>query len=247
MLPDRHLRWDGCYNIRDLGGLPIEDGGETRYRVVVRADNVTMLSQAGWEDLAEYGVRRIVDLRHHEELDDDRPHSAGIEVIHAPTVPDSDVFLEIDKLLAGVTDVAEWRRRNYLLILEQAAPNFARAVTAVARAPEGAVLVHCAGGVDRTGLVTALLLRMAGVGTETVATDWAHSEQNWAPLIGEWVDSAPDEAERGKRQMLSSMPAAAMRAVLAELEEQHGSARDYLLTAGARRQDLDDIRDRLRG
>ena len=60
----RTLRWDGCCNIRDLGGLPTEDGRETRFRVVVRADDLALLSPSGWDALLAYGVNRIVDLRH---------------------------------------------------------------------------------------------------------------------------------------------------------------------------------------
>ena len=50
-MPERTLLWDGCCNIRDLGGLPTADGGETRFRAVVRADNVRLLSNEGWRDL----------------------------------------------------------------------------------------------------------------------------------------------------------------------------------------------------
>lgn len=51
--PDRILRWDGCVNVRDLGGLPLEGGGETAYRVVVRADWLPGLSdEAALERLA---------------------------------------------------------------------------------------------------------------------------------------------------------------------------------------------------
>ena len=242
----RDLLWDGCRNIRDLGGLPTEDGGETRFRAVVRADNVTLLSEEGWQALADYGIRRIVDLRHAEELEEDRPHKAGIDVVHTPTVSDSSVFAEVDKLLAGITDHAAWRRANYLEILRRAAPNFGRAVTAVARGRDGAVLIHCAGGVDRTGLVSALLLRIAGVGIDTVAADWAESEQNWAPAIQPWLDAAPTDEERAKRKFLSVMPAGAMRDVLVELEARHGSARRYLVEAGVAEPDLDEIRSRLR-
>ncbi len=59
----RELVWDGCVNVRDLGGLPTEDGRVTRFGAVVRADNVRRLSDAGWEALAGYGIRRIIDLR----------------------------------------------------------------------------------------------------------------------------------------------------------------------------------------
>ena len=63
----RALSWEGCCNIRDLGGLPTEDGAETRFRAVVRADDISLLSSAGWEALAGHfpalpGARQIFDM-----------------------------------------------------------------------------------------------------------------------------------------------------------------------------------------
>ena len=65
--PERILRWDGCVNVRDLGGLPLAGGGETAYRVVVRADWLPGLSEAGRQALVEYGVSLVVDLRSERE------------------------------------------------------------------------------------------------------------------------------------------------------------------------------------
>ena len=39
-MAERVLEWEGCVNVRDLGGLPTEDGGETRRGAVVRSDTV---------------------------------------------------------------------------------------------------------------------------------------------------------------------------------------------------------------
>lgn len=236
----RALSWDGCCNIRDLGGLPTEDGGETRFRVVVRADDIALLSAAGWESLAAYGVRRIVDLRH-----EDPPYEAPVEVVRVPVLDDPGIR-EADLLLAETDDPVEWRRENYLFLLDRFRHNFGRAVAAVAAGADGPVLVHCAGGVDRTGLVAALILRVAGVGIDTIAADYAESEASWAPSVGAWIEEAPDEAERRKRRLLSAMPAAAMRGALLELEHRHGSSRDYLLGAGVDASRLDDLRGRLR-
>jgi protein-tyrosine phosphatase len=119
-------------------------------------------------------------------------------------------------------------------------------VSAVANGRDGAVLIHCAGGVDRTGIVSALILRVAGVGIDTVAADWAESEQNWAPAVQPWIDGAPTDEERTKRKLLSVMPPGAMRDVLVELEAQHGSARRYLAEAGVLDSQLDELHDRLR-
>jgi protein-tyrosine phosphatase len=240
LLRSRHLLWDGCCNVRDLGGLPTEDGAETRFGVVVRADDLTLLSPEGWEALRDYGVGRIVDLRHEHE-----PYEAPIETVRLPLY-DAESFLEVDELLAGELDPVVWRRRNYLFFLDRFPRNFARAVGEVAQSRDGAVIVHCAGGVDRTGLVSALLLRVAGVGIEAIAEDYAESEANWAPTVGDWIAEAPDETERIKRRLQAVMPAPAMQDVLVELETRHGSADRYLVEAGLEPGDLDRVRSRLR-
>jgi protein-tyrosine phosphatase len=237
----RTLRWEGCCNIRDLGGLPLEDGGETRFGVVVRADDISLLTEAGWGAVAHYGIRRIVDLRHEDE-----PYEPPVERIRVPLL-NPGAIREVDELLADVDDSAEWRRRNYLFFLDRFADRFGRAVSAVAEPADGPVLVHCAGGVDRTGLVVALILRVAGAGIDTISADYAESEGNWAPLVGQWIAEAPDEAERRKRRLLAVMPAEAMSDVLVDLEREHGSSRAYLTRAGVDAADLERLRERLRG
>jgi protein-tyrosine phosphatase len=237
----RTLTWDGCCNIRDLGGLPTEDGGQTQLGVVVRADDVSLLSEDGWRALADYGVRRIVDLRH-----EDPPCEAPVEVVRVPLL-DADSIRDVDELLLAVDDPVVWRRRNYLYLVNRFPENFARAVEAVAVPADGTVLVHCAGGVDRTGLVAAFLLRLAGVGVDTIAADYAESEASWAPTVGEWIEASPDDAERRKRRLLAVMPAAAMREVLVEIEHGHGTVEDFLVGHGADAGRLQLVRERLRG
>ena len=84
-------------------------------------------------------------------------------------------------------------------MLETFHANFARAIGAVAQAPEGGVVVHCLVGRDRTGLVAALLLRVAGVEASAVAADWAESEANLAAELRAWV-AAAERASRAKAQ-----------------------------------------------
>jgi protein-tyrosine phosphatase len=245
----RQLTWDGCVNVRDLGGHPTEDGGETRFRAVVRADSVRGLSDEGWEALVDYGVRRIIDLRWHEELAEDPPRELPVEVVHIPLLGgrEDGIGREIDALLEEVRDPAVRRSLMYLEFLRRYPENFAAAVTAVARAPEGAALVHCAGGVDRTGLVSALLLRLAGVAPEHIGDDYAASEANWAPRTAVWIDEAEDEGEREFRRFLSRMPPQAMLRVLETLDAEHGGVAGYLRASGMADEELERARVRLRG
>ena len=64
---ERHLRWDSCLNVRDLGGYPTADAGETRWRAIVRADTLGRLTPVGSDALLAYGVRTVIDLRHAAE------------------------------------------------------------------------------------------------------------------------------------------------------------------------------------
>jgi protein-tyrosine phosphatase len=246
-LPERHLAWEGCLNVRDLGGHPTEDGGETRFGEVVRADSIRQLSDEGWAQLTGYGVSRIVDLRMDAERAEDPSEETPVEVLHLPFFhEDDEVFREVDAASLAAPDYATATRDVYLIFLEHFRENVAAAVKAVARAPEGAVVVHCAGGKDRTGLVTALLLKLAGVSDADIAEDYALSEERLKPRHDRWLAEAETEAERERLRRILVTPAESMLGVLQELENRYGSVQGYLQAGGLTEEDIEHIRRRLR-
>jgi protein tyrosine/serine phosphatase len=244
-MTERVLAWEGCLNVRDLGGHPTAAGDVTRFGAVVRADSVQHLTQAGRQALLDYGVRTIVDLRRPDERASDVPLGLPVELVHVP-IDDwrqdeiHRVWREGDEDEAGI-------RAAYGIMTESLAANFAQAVEAVAEAAEGAVVVHCFAGKDRTGLTCAMLLRLAGVGIEDIAADYGLSGENIRSIIGPWADSAPDDRERALRLRIGSSPPRVMADVLAGLEERHGDVRGYLLDAGASPDTLERARGRLLG
>lgn len=241
------LVWDGCLNVRDLGGLPTEDGGRIRDGAVVRSDNIRRLTDDGWRALRNHGVERIVDLRWPEELAEDQPRDVDIEVVHISVlgeVYDPDYVAELDEHLFSVSEIADHYAWSYLDFLERYRDRFGRAVAAVADA-EGTVVVHCLGGKDRTGLISALLLRLAGVALETIGRDYAASGPNLEPRSVKWIAEAPDETEREKRRLLSTTPADGIVRVLEELERRYRDVDSYLRAAGVTDQQLDRLRERL--
>lgn len=249
-LASRTIAWDGCVNVRDLGGLPTEDGGRTRPGVVIRADNVGRLTSAGWQTVRDHQVVRIVDLRWPEEIADDPPRAVDIEIVAVSVLGESmhhdmDYLRELDAHLDGVDDAADHYAWSYVEFLERHRERFGRAVAAVADA-EGAVVIHCMGGKDRTGLVAALLLRLAGVGTADIAEDYALSGPNLAATLQAWLDQAPTEQIRRRREKLGQTPAGAMHRVMATIEQRYGSVAAYLDAAGVTTTQLDRLRMRLR-
>jgi protein tyrosine/serine phosphatase len=247
-LIDRALTWDGCLNVRDLGGHATEDGAETLFGAVVRADSIRQLSEDGWRDLVHYGIETIVDLRFHSELDADPPRDVHARVVHVPVFPEPDEheWREIDELAQAAPTDAEATRTVYHELLHRRQPHFAEAVRAVADAEPGGVLVHCTAGKDRTGLVAALLLRNAGVPVRAIGDDYALSEHFLADATRAWVEAATNDVERRWRRRLSRTPAAAMMGVIDEVERVHGSVPAYLRGGGADDVVLARARERLR-
>lgn len=235
--------------MRDLGGLPTRSGGVTRSRAVVRADNVRRLAGAGWEAALRHGVRRVVDLRFAGEVPGEPPPPADLEIVEISLYGRRDPVLAaaFDCALREAEDVAAVFAQGYVDALGRNASAFAEVLASIAGAGDGAVVVHCFAGKDRTGLVAALLLAVAGVDDEAIATDYALSEPNVSTLFARWVSAATDEDERRLRTRLLQSPAAAMLGVLEWLREAWGSPEAYLADAGLDRHDLRRLRKRLGG
>jgi protein-tyrosine phosphatase len=239
----RDLLWDGCLNVRDLGGLPTADGGETRYGAVVRADSVSQLSDAGWRALVDYGIRTVLDLRGDHEREDDPPADLPVEVVHVPFMEANEaeweeIGEELESATAAAPDAATSTREAYLIFLERFKPNVAAAVRAVAHAPEGGVVVHCVGGKDRTGLLSAFLLHLAGVADEEIAADYALSEERLRPRHEAWFEAAGSEEELERLRRIAQTPAASMAGVFGELERRYGSVEGFLRDAGLTEEEL---------
>jgi protein-tyrosine phosphatase len=248
LLRNRDLDWDGCLNVRDLGGHRTQDGAETRYAAIVRADSLRQLTDAGWAAAVDYGVRTVVDLRMDSELEADPPAELPVDVVHVPFLEEDDeAFTEVEAVARAAPDYAAATRDVYLVFLERFRNNVAAAIGAVARAPEGVVVVHCMGGKDRTGLVTALLLHLAGVDNEQIAADYATSEERLRPRHDVWLDEAGTEAERERIRRIAATPAESMVGVLEELERRYGSIAAYLRAGSLSDEDVELARQRLRG
>lgn len=241
----RDLDWPNCVNARDLGGLPTVGGGTTRRGAVVRSDGLDRLNDQGWRALEAYGVRTIVDLRNEIERDAE-PYTCGLDVVHAPVEDDTDVEF-----------IAQWRPFSsphyYAAALERWPDRTAAAVAAVARAGPGCVVLHCGMGRDRTGLVSMLLLAVAGVAAGDIADDYELSTARLPPLDRDRLLRTPsrvnarsmpeleDDLERERRRRERMSDRDAILATLASLD-----VAGYLRAAGLSDEDLHAVRARLR-
>ncbi|MFI1018317.1 tyrosine-protein phosphatase [Streptomyces sp. NPDC020965] len=183
-------------------------------------------------------VRTIVDLRGASERRPDdwtAAERAGITVVRAPL--DATGAGAGPDPLALVTDAD---LGHFYLALARSAPRaLADAVSAVAR--PGAVLVHCAAGKDRTGLLVALLLELLDVPEDGIVTDYARTADDLPRVLAALAgaagaaplnDRAPAVGGRTVPAPLLQAPPTAIRVFLDTVRTRHGGAGEFLRSHG---------------
>jgi protein-tyrosine phosphatase len=227
----RNLTWRNCLNVRDLGGLRTRTGTFTKYRSLVRADEIDRLTPQGLATLKDHGICTIIDLR------DDRERknafasgTADLEWKHVPLEDQS------DELFWG-----KWREYNctpfyYEAFMEQSPARIADVFVAIADAESGGVVFHCGRGRDRTGLISILLLALAHVEPAEVAADYQLSEQNLISVTGE-VEARKINELFARHQ---TTPDSVIHQLLKDFDVEK-----FLIDSGVREDQLARIRSRL--
>jgi protein-tyrosine phosphatase len=206
------------------------------------------LTDDGRSALRGYGVRRVVDLRWQEELQEDPSAVPPTEeVIHVPLFGlhrPEDRYIRFVRLAAEVADDSQFVRRLYGEYAEEFSAQLAAAADAIASAP-GPVLFHCTAGKDRTGLVAAVVLRLAGAGIEAVAADYALTDPSALTRLG-LVDGMSQDEVRA-RTFLAGAPYEGMAGFLRDLDARWGSATAYLRHAGLAPAAVRELKRRMTG
>ena len=224
---DRWIDLEGAVNVRDVGGMPVEGGGTTAPRVLIRSDNLQGLSDKDVQRLTgDLGVTTVVDLRTPAEVDAEGPGPlvhAGLRHVHLDLIPGWDPQrADVGRLVPHEQREAGDMSHFYLGYLDEAPGPVIEALRELTAAA-GAVVVHCAAGKDRTGVVVALALVCAGVPREEIVADYALTAERIEAIRDRLVASST-YAEDMKRRPIDDMRphALSMRHFLDRLDERGG-------------------------
>jgi protein-tyrosine phosphatase len=230
---------EGAFNVRDIGGYPA-DGGMTRPNAVFRAGSLHKLTQADQDVLLERNLRTVVDLRHASELGAAGNVFAESKVVNYHSVPLFEAQPDVTK--SAAVDLAT----IYRYMVDSCQTGLLKALQTIANAPQGAVLIHCTAGKDRTGVVMALTLHAVCVPREVIIEDYALTTEAMNRLRPRLLGNAEltPEAAAHLEKMLGSEPAL-MAELLDYIDLNYGGINSYLEQIGFSSTDRDLLHTRL--
>jgi protein-tyrosine phosphatase len=231
----RRFNFKAVYNCRDIGGFLTDSNKVVQNKFFIRSDNLTDISSDEIKYLHEYGVQAVIDFRHQNEID------------HAP-----DPFVnhtEIDYFNIAILDHAQFTLEDlnriklsdlYITMIENKA--FIKKVFDTFAKYDKAVLYHCTAGKDRTGVITALLYKLAGVADIDIIADY---EVSYTYLVPKYSGRDENVSEMYK-DLFSSRPET-METFLNYLNYKYPNILDYFLSRDISMETIDIIKRKLLG
>jgi len=238
-MTSRRIAFEGIDNFRDFGDYAAGSRRLRRGRLY-RSAHQARATDADLEKLAGLGLAVIVDLRRANERERDpcrRWEGFSAQVVQNDIGQDrADPWHEFLK----ESDLSEGSFHDYMMAYYRALPHEARHIDLYRRyfeavaSTEGPILVHCAAGKDRTGIICALTHHLAGVHDDDIVEDYLLTNdpariEARAPVLQEMI-----REETGRRPTLGAVRVAMsvapeyMETAFAVMREQHGSLDGYL-------------------
>lgn len=262
----RWIELDGAENVRDLGGMPTTDGRAVQPRRLVRSDSLQALSAADVRHLVDdVGVRAVADLRTSVEVKSEGPGPMAaeplVEIRHLSLFPEAGDRTDVVAAEGDAPVVLPWQQRKrresedeqrrgasgiYLSYLDDRADSILAALRLIAHS-DGATIVHCAAGKDRTGVVVALALAEVGVEPDAIVDDYVASADRVDAVIARlaarrtYAGDLDGAADAGKHKP----KAATMERLLDAIDEAHGGVPSWLRAHGWTADDAAALRRKL--
>lgn len=239
-MPERHIPIEGTHNFRDAGGYATRDGRSIRWRTLFRSDSHDRLTVKGSRAIEELGIRTSIDLRaeHEVQISPSLLASAGnVAYRQLPLRAEGS-----DTRAPRARDLEELNRNFF----DTGYESFATILAAIAENGTFPVVVNCAVGKDRTGLLIALLLELAGVSREDVVADYALTAEHAGERIAEVAEVAlKDGRDPAQFARLMECKPETMAESLAYLDSRYGGAEQYVQSIGLSPESIAAIREAL--
>lgn len=223
-------------NVRDLGGIPTIDGKLTKWGRFLRTASLDDITMEEINFLKEYGVESVIDLRRENEIPFDKDsHKLVIDNFsynHISLSPDIEMRQEeIQKIINKEISIGSTYRNlidNFPKIKE---------IMEVVEKTKGITLFHCQEGKDRTGIVSMILLGLAGVSRSDIIADYEVSAA-YLGYVERYEESEPFSVFRITNPYY-------MREAYEYIARKYHSFEEYLSFAGVRDTTISEVKNKL--
>ncbi len=196
MYHEKGIPFENVYNFRDIGGHTTQDGRRIKQGILFRSDEMSRLSKKDLKKLNELKLRTIIDLRTPNERrskPDRLPPHNTIRLISVPIYPKKEDPNRWKKKLWFVTgrfkdfDFEKFTRTFYRKIAFEHTAQIGEIITLLSSPENLPALLHCSGGKDRTGFITACIQLLAGVPRETVIESYLYTNVLFKPHLKRYI------------------------------------------------------------
>ena len=231
MNSQRRYNLENIVNCRDLGGYPSRYG-VTQFGRFIRCGTVIRPTDADIKALKKLNVSTVIDLR------------GDFETVNQPNnferLTENVSHISLYELnVADVKGAKIELSDVYKIIVDSYKENIAKVLKTIADAPDGAVLYHCFLGKDRTGILSMLLLTIAGVDEDDIVADY----QLTFTYLEKFIRNNSDKLWETDMKMHYSLPET-MRTLIEYINEKYGSVTEYILQTGVIETEIEKIRKR---
>ncbi|WP_028401657.1 tyrosine-protein phosphatase [Ectobacillus panaciterrae] len=236
-------QFDGLYNFRDIGGGETLNGRKMKTGILFRSDELSRLSQKDLEKIKLLNIKSICDLRtpREQRSKPSRIKSEhGIQLINISIHDKSQEFthLEFFKFLVGKSSTIDFKKIMKDLYYNMAFTSSIQineVVTLLSEQKNLPALIHCTGGKDRTGFISAVIQLLVGVPYQTVLDDYLFSNELIAPRMKKvekfirWMSLFQISPDRIKPML--EVRREYLDEIYNDIMEKYGTVEDYLCQA----------------
>ena len=224
----KRLFIDEIENMRDLGGYLTKDGKVIKYDHFIRSNLPKFLSEKNIKEILSKGITTVIDLRSKEEVS----KSPGI-------FSSNNEFNYYNVIIKGdgrLPDRPESVLNSYIEMLE--GKEEIGKIFSIISEVSGGVIYYCSAGKDRTGLISALILKLLGVDNKDIAVDYIASGVYLKETLNEFASKV--QVENIKDIIIPKEET--MFKILEYIEKNYNTIENYLNICGVTYENLESIK-----
>lgn len=250
-------------NLRDIGGITGADGRKIKKGFFFRSAALDKLDDQDIKWMQDNNINLVFDLRTPTEV----KHRKDVEVDGVTNInfylqnEDAGGGLTLKGLRALILSAQTEEERLELvpsmkvlykgMVIEEYSRNrFAELIRTIVNHKDGAVLVHCTSGKDRTGMTAAMICTILGVAREDIYDDYLrsleHAEWESAIMRESFIDEGASEELADKLKQFFSLDRAYLETFFQAIEDNYGNTDNYIKEViGLTDKDVEDFRNRV--